>query len=51
MREFHHDGPQREEEAIKSQLKQGAVDSEGKELEHIEGFDDIGTERAAPQFT
>lgn len=51
MQEFHHDQPQREEEALRAQIKQGAGtsrDSAGRELEQVEGFEDLGIARQAP---
>lgn len=48
MREFHHDQPQREEEALKARLKQGNADSSGRDLDEVEGFEDLGVSRQAP---
>lgn len=50
MNEYHHDAPMREEEALKAQLRRGERDSEGKDLEQIEGFDDIAVARQTPFF-
>ena len=47
MTAFHHDAPMSEEESIKQNLKQGHEDSEGKELEHVEGYDDLAVHRSA----
>lgn len=41
MQEFHHDAPLREEQAIKDSLRQGHQDSDGKDLETVEGFEDL----------
>ena len=50
MREFHHDAPLREEEALRAQLKRQEVDSTGRELGDVEGFEDLGQRRRAPSF-
>lgn len=52
MKEFHHDGPLREEEAIKAALIKGDEDSEGAALEKIEGdgFPALGQRRPASRF-
>jgi len=54
MREYHHNQPHREEEAIKerlSTLKQQAVSSKGNAFEtSVEGFEDLAVKRAVPDF-
>lgn len=49
MEEFHHNMPMEEERAIKASLKRGEKDSSGKELDQVEGFEDLA-QRRAPQF-
>lgn len=53
MREFHHNMPREEEEALKQQIVRGEKDSGGKELEEIEGegFQEIvQTQRLSQMF-
>jgi hypothetical protein len=50
MTEFHHDGPMREEESLKAQLLRNEQDSTGKDLESVEGFEDLAVHRRTPRF-
>jgi len=52
MAEFHHNMPLEEEEALKAKLKQGHQDSEGQDLESVEGdgFERLVDKRRVPSF-